>query len=259
MKSLPKPPIFLLLLAVAAVSFAGNAEPDYGRLGATGWDRMLALSQGLSTPSERIASLSQAFLGTPYTAGTLVGSAEESERLVIALSAVDCFTLLDYVEALRRSASVQELPAQLTRVRYRNGRIAYGTRRHFFSDWCELPGLHDVTTEVGGESVRQVHKILNLRQDGRLWLSGIETKTRTVRYIPASAIDTQVLSRLQNGDYVGIYSEAAGLDVSHTGIVVRHKGEIHLRHASSRCGEVVDERLVEYLRRRPGLVVLRAQ
>ena len=75
------------------------------------------------------------------------------------------------------------------------------------------------------------------------------------------AIDAQMLSLLQNGDYVGVYSELAGLDVSHTGLIVKSKDQVMLRHASSRRGveRVVDEELITYLQGKPGLVVYRVE
>jgi hypothetical protein len=64
---------------------------------------------------------------------------------------------------------------------------------------------------------------------------------------------------LRSGDYVGIYSEHAGLDVSHTGLIVKKSGQVLLRHASSRSNvkRVLDEDLLDYLRDKPGLVVYR--
>lgn len=50
---------------------------------------------------------------------------------------------------------------------------------------------------------------------------------------------TDDLSRLKTGDFVGFYSPKPDLDVSHVGIVIGDK----LRHASSRFGKVIDEKL----------------
>ncbi|MGB0973104.1 MAG: N-acetylmuramoyl-L-alanine amidase-like domain-containing protein, partial [Mycobacterium sp.] len=53
--------------------------------------------------SERSDVVSRQFLGVPYGANTLIGSATEAEQLVVDLQEVDCFTYADYVEALKRS------------------------------------------------------------------------------------------------------------------------------------------------------------
>ena len=91
-------------------------------------------------------------------------------------------------------------------------------------------------------------------------LAEIPVTPREIIFIPSGKIDTKVLSRLQSGDYVGIFSTHAGLDVTHTGLIVKSKDNIMLRHASSRSSvkRVVDEDLLDYLQGKPGLVVYRA-
>jgi hypothetical protein len=234
----------------------GTAQANDVRLA-----RILAAAASASRPGERIAALSAQFLGAPYAADTLVGGPDEAERLVVNLDAFDCFTLLDTVEALRRSTAPGDFPEQLKLVRYRHGVVAYGERRHFFSDWvADQDGpLIDMTVKVGQGRARQATKRLNRKDDGTLWLAGIPVTRREVFYIPAASIDRQVAAELRTGDYVGIYTPVAGLDVSHTGLIVRTTGRIMLRHASSRKGveRVVDVDLLEYLQDKPGLVVYR--
>jgi len=67
------------------------------------------------------------------------------------------------------------------------------------------------------------------------------------------------VGKLSTGDYVGIYTELPGLDVTHTGIIIKKNGRTYLRHASSRNvnDRVVDEDLLEYMQNKPGLVVFR--
>jgi cell wall-associated NlpC family hydrolase len=225
-----------------------------------GWDRLLA-ELASAGPGERVAAISARFLGTPYRAGTLVGSATTPERLTIELAAVDCFTLLDYVEALRRAAVPGDFRERLVEVRYGGGSIAWEQRRHFFTDWAADPGgrIKDVTAETGGDATIQVGKRLNLRADGSEILPGVTVRERTVRYIPTAAFGEVLLDRLQTGDYLGVYSDAPGLDVSHVGIVVRRDGQVLFRHASSRAeaGRVIDSDLRGYLTGKPGAVILR--
>jgi hypothetical protein len=236
----------------------GTAEPTDGRLA-----QILAAAASASRPGARIVALSGQFLGAPYAANSLVGGPDTPERLVSGLDAFDCFTLLDTVEALRRSSSSGDYLEQLQQVRYRHGVVAYGERRHFFSDWVADQDslLVDVTAQVGQGRARQVTKELNRKADGVLWLAGIPVTRRDISYIPAALIDRQLLTALHAGDYVGIYSELAGLDVSHTGLIVKSTERIMLRHASSRRGieQVVDEDLLSYLLGKPGLVVYRVK
>ncbi|MGD9343561.1 MAG: DUF1460 domain-containing protein, partial [Desulfuromonadales bacterium] len=95
-------------------------------------EKILRESAGSRSPGERITSISRHFLDTPYVANSLVGSPAETEQLVLRLDGFDCFTLLDTVEALRRSDAVGDFPVQMVLVRYRNGEVSYANRRHFF-------------------------------------------------------------------------------------------------------------------------------
>jgi hypothetical protein len=167
------------------------------------------------------------------------------------------------VEALRRASSAENFPTQLKNVRYRGGKVSYLTRRHFFSDWVSgnSTPVNDVTAEIGQGDVRVAVKQLNRRGDGSHWLPGITLTTREILYIPTDKINVELLAALHSGDYVGIYSEHAGLDVSHTGLIVKSEGKVMLRHASSHRGaeRVVDEELLGYLQGKPGLVVYRVK
>jgi hypothetical protein len=244
--------------------FCMSLLADQSSLAQTPEARLDALLEGAAaaeTPGQRIVALSAPFLGTPYAEDTLVGGPGQAERLVIDLDRFDCFTLLDTVEALRRSASPDQFAAQLTQVRYRNGLVDYRARRHFFSDWvAEGDGqVRDVTVQVGQGRAVGAWKHLNQKADGGLWLAGIAVSPRQIFYIPTDALDGRLLAALQPGDYVGIYTPSAGLDVSHTGLIAWQGQRAMLRHASSRSGlrQVVDEDLLGYLQGKPGLVVYR--
>lgn len=248
------PATLLVALLLAAAPAKGNAELP------AAWQAVLADSALPADPGARVVAISERFLGTPYVADTLGGGPGQAERLTIRLDAVDCFTLLDYVEALRRSGSAAAFPDRLREVRYRDGVVAWEQRRHFFTDWAAAPEqrIADVTAEIGGQATRQAAKALNRRADGTLHLPGVPVQTRTVRYLPAAHL-AAALDRLRSGDYVGLYTPAAGLDVTHVGLVVRRDGRLWLRHASSHrdAGRVVDSDLAAYLAGKPGLVVLR--
>jgi len=253
------------LFALPALRLPGTAlGEDVVDLG--GWsrgkiDRLLAEAGTIPEPGRRIAFISAAFLDTLYLAETLIGSAETAEVFVLRLDGVDCFTLLDTVEALRRAAGFDGFKEALRRVRYREGRVDFLSRNHFFCEWGEANSAHlrDVTALVGGEKVRRVEKHLNRKEEGGFYLSGYPVEQREIAYIPPEAVDASVLARLRGGDYVGIYSPWPGLDVSHVGIIVKKEGQVFLRHASSRSDlrKVVDQELASYLGGKKGLVVFR--
>ncbi len=223
-------------------------------------DQMLAKATSIAEIGPRIAFISGQFMGTPYKEFTLIGDAETPEVFTINLQAVDCFTYLDYVEAMRLSDSFPRFKMNLKRIRYRSGRVAYVHRNHFFTDWIERnPSVTDVTGEIGRGSARVVLKKLNEKTDATCFMAGIPITERNVTYIPTDAIDNVVMDSLRTGDYVGIYAEARGLDVSHVGIIVKSDDAAHLRHASSIPSHrrVIDEDFVTYMSGKPGMIVLR--
>jgi len=211
---------------------------------------------------EVISRVSSAFLGTPYEADTLIGGPATPEALVVNFNGVDCFTLADYVEALTRSHDQKSFLHNLAEVRYTGGNVDYLSRRHFFSDWFATAprNARDVTPDISPDYVTE-DKQLNRKPDGGEYIPGLGIYPRKINYIPGNTISKQVLDRLKTGDYVGVYSPLEGLDVSHVGIVVRHDGQVWFRNASSLVAnrKVVDSPLLEYMRAKPGIVVLRAE
>lgn len=119
----------LTLLCLIAILFfplhadAGDYEEviNTGLLKISQLDTMLARAFGINDTSERIDFISSQFSGIPYKTATLIGSLQTQEALVINLSGVDCFTFLDYVEAMRRSGSFAEFKENLRKVRYKDG------------------------------------------------------------------------------------------------------------------------------------------
>ena len=210
--------------------------------------------------SQRSEILSRQFLGTPYGANTLIGSATVPEEAVIELQQVDCFTYADYVEALKRGDDRDQFIASLIKVRYKDGVVSFQNRKHFFTDWAaSSPAVAtDVTASLSPNAV-QSNKNLNRKDAGGLYLPGLPVVPRTVAYIPSQLVDGSVIGRLRTGDYVGAYAQDGGLDVTHVGIFVSTPGGPVLRNASSLAanGKVVDSSLVDYLKTVPGIVVLR--
>nr|WP_234714216.1 DUF1460 domain-containing protein [Mycolicibacterium chlorophenolicum] len=225
-------------------------------------DAALAVARETSgvNPAERAERLSRQFVGTPYGADTLVGSETVPEQLVAELERVDCFTLVDYVEALKRSTSRDQFVNALIRVRYKDNAVGFATRKHFFTDWAvAAPAVAtDITATLSRNTV-EVAKNLNRKDSGGVYLPGLPVAPRTVAYLPSAAVDDDVVMQLRTGDYLGAYAEDGGLDVTHVGIYVAGPDGPVLRNASSLSAnqKVVDSPLFDYLRTVPGIVVLR--
>lgn len=225
---------------------------------------ILALRAGwhATQPHGRTVDLiSREFLGTPYLANRLIGSQSTPEQLVIDFRGLDCFTYIDYVETLSTARSEGEFVQRLVDIRYVDGNIAFPQRKHFFTDWAQRPKkvAEDITARLSPHAVTLV-KTLNRKADGGSYLPGLPDVQRSVTYIPSDRIDDKVLAQLRTGDYIGIYTNLDGLDVTHTGIFVMTDNGPVLRNASSRKANmrVVDSPFMDYVMATPGIVVLRS-
>ncbi|WP_221740608.1 N-acetylmuramoyl-L-alanine amidase-like domain-containing protein [Vibrio pectenicida] len=219
------------------------------------------INSNVNSDSKKIEQLSSVFVDVPYVANQLIGDHQTKEQLVIKFGELDCFTYLDYVEALRKSDHLEEFKYHLIQTRYIEGKIHFLNRRHFFSDWVneETYNATDVTTELSNLSISVVKK-LNQKTSGGVYLVGLPIKERTISYIPSDNVDETVLQNMQNGDYVGAYTDIAGLDVTHTGIFIQTDNGPVYRNASSKRANnrVVDTPFLDYIKTIPGIVVYRA-
>lgn len=220
-------------------------------------EALLGAASAITDLPARIDFISAAFLGVPYAAETLGGAPDAPEALVIDLSRVDCFTYLEYVEAMRISRSYDEFRRSVAAVRYKRSQVAYAARRHFFTDWAASSRVTDVTALVGGTRTKSAVKVLNRKDGGGSIVPGLPQRRRRVAYVPSAVFDGPPAGRLRTGDYVGIYAEDNGLDVTHTGIALVKGTGVIFRHASQTAGRVIDEDLTSYLAGKPGVIVLR--
>ncbi|WP_198347320.1 DUF1460 domain-containing protein [Nocardia terrae] len=240
---------------------ATPADPDIDASTSQQLDELLAVRNSVTGPrTDAIAQLSARFLGTPYQANMLIGSATRAEQLVVDFRGVDCFTYLDYVEALSRSTDRAQFVQNLIATRYVDGRVEFPSRKHFFTDWAQRNRVAatDITGTLTPAAV-PVLKHLNAKADGGTYLPGLPVVDRTVTYLPSASVDNAVIAQLHTGDYLGAYTDEAGLDVSHVGIFISTPNGPMFRNASSLSAnnQVVDTPLTQYLNTVPGLVVLR--
>lgn len=216
----------------------------------------LLRKSSLVSISEKIEFISEAFLGTPYKEHPL--SFPRNEIFVIDFEGFDCFTFIETIEAMRLSKDFAEFKKRLINIRYKNGRVSYRKRNHFFTDWDihNKDFIINATGSVGGSYVRKVKKILNLKKDGTLIVPEFSPFERTIEYIPQKYFYL-CSDNLRTGDYIGIYTDTTGLDCSHVGIFIRKDTNLILRHATSRANNVKDEALEPYLENKDGIIVLR--
>lgn len=198
-----------------------------------------------------ISKLSQKFLGVKYVSNTLSHSEMSSfqENLIINFDAFDCFTFIDTLEALKASSNKNDFISNLIDLRYKEGKISYQNRNHFFSDWIDYNSMIDITCTLG-----YCNKKIKYLNKNEKYLKNIPTIKRVIFYININDVD---ITLLQNGDYVGIYTNKDDLDVTHTGIIIKKADKVFLRHASLLKKEIIDSDLLEYTKNKIGIVVYR--
>jgi hypothetical protein len=118
--------------------------------------------------------VSSEFLDTLYLADTLIGGPGVSEALVANFNAVDCYTLVDYVEALARIRDQNSFKNTLARIRYTGVNVYYFIRRHFFSIWfAKSPyNARDITPIIIPD-YKVSEKKLNRKSDGIEYIPGL--------------------------------------------------------------------------------------
>jgi len=200
---------------------------------------------------EDILKLSDEFLGVKYVSHTLSNKEinTSNENLIINFDALDCFTFIDTLQALKDSTSKKEFVNKLIKIRYKSGKISYQNRNHFFSDWLTSNKMTDITCTLGN-----CHKKVKYLNQNEKYLKEIPTVKREISYINVKDIDVNLLL---NGDYVGIYANKDALDVTHTGIIIKKNNKVFLRHASSLKKEIIDSDLFEYTKNKLGILVYR--
>lgn len=217
---------------------------------------------------DAMAAFGRQFLGTPYLGHTLETPGDE--RLVVNLRAFDCVTYVENMLALARcvrsgKTAFGDFRNQLTRIRYRGGVIdGYPSRLHYFTDWIADNGrkgvVRPMTEELGGTaytkridfmtghtgSYRQLADTVFVQ---RMRVAEQRLTAGALYYIPADRI-AGIEPQLQNGDVIGTTTSMEGMDVAHTGMVLRRGTAVHFMHAplSGKKVLVSDGTLAEYIR-----------
>ena len=248
--------IWLLLLIL---SIAHSEKINLGNWSKQELSNFL-LENSKNTNHIKIKNITNKFLNTPYKANTMIGSNNKSEKLVIDLGNLDCFTFIDYVEAMKHSQDFDTFKTNLIKLRYQNGNIDYIYRNHFLSDWILYNGFKNITSSLTSKT-KQVTKILNLSKKNSLFLKEIQTKKIKIDYIDSKDLNEDIINKLRTGDYIGVYTHIKGLDVTHVGVFIKKEDKAYFRHASSKKEffKVIDEPFESYIKNTPGFIVLRKE
>lgn len=244
--------VFLLCVLFVSQVFAQHDIPENEKLLA---EQILlySLQEGFSDlpVNNLIHEFGDSFIGVDYEAGTL--DKNDEEKLVVHLSGLDCYTLVDNTIAIARAIKFGEARfdaylKELENIRYRDGKLdGYISRLHYVTDWIydlsKRGILTDVTLEIGGVPYKKTINFMSENSDKYTPLKGnaeniariksIEESinSREYFYVPQSEI-ASVEDKINNGDIIALTTSIKGLDIVHVGIAVRLIDErIHLLHA----------------------------
>lgn len=221
--------------------------PDVRRV-----QQLLSRAKPHRTVPARVESLSASLVGSPYEAHGLVGSAETPEVFTASLEGFDCVTYVETVLALARASDPGEFAGELRLVRYDGGRVEWGRRNHYMTDWVRRNARAGVVTPVAaGTLASPKERLLDA-------VPGLPPKRARFSCVPKGRLEA-FAPRLRNGDVILFVSTKAGLDVFHCGLLVLASGRWKLRHASRSRGRVVEEELGAFLaaNRMAGVIVAR--
>ncbi|MCX6149332.1 MAG: DUF1460 domain-containing protein [Ignavibacteriales bacterium] len=229
-----------------------------------------------------IAEIGKSFLGLEYEAHSL--EKEGDERLVVHLTGLDCTTFLENALVFARcvksgKTSFEDYQNELTKVRYRDGKIAeYPSRLHYFSDWFydnEKKGIvENITKSIGGKicpskvgfMTKYRDKYVQIATNDKFYnlikKQEDEINGRGFYYIPKADV-SKIEDKIGNGYLIAITSGVDGLDIAHVGIAVKlDDGRIHFLHAplSGAKVQITEKPLHDYLaknKNHTGIVVLK--
>ena len=240
----------VLLLAVLVVPLAAVEKSNVSLSCRQEVESLLAKLKFADT-QVRIDSLWNHFAGRPYQGNTLT-PAGQPEEFIIKLDIFDCVTWIDHAVALLQAGDWNGFRKNLQLNRYVNSEISYSSRRHFFTDWLERTDWHMPAVF----QIEQTEKVLNRRKSNEVWVPGLPCKPRIVHWLPTDSLSS-LSTELRSGDLVGFYTDIAGLDVTHVGLLQVKERRIELIHASSAAGELVRVDFLNYVAGKPGVIVLR--
>jgi hypothetical protein len=214
---------------------------------ASGWTRLPI--------GELMGRIARELEGIPYV-GFTIELSPDKEMCVVDFTGLDCVTFfentLDMARMLKRGGRTPEaLMAEVTRTRYRGGRIGdFTSRLHYTTDWFvdnadkktveiltpKLPGAQPFTQKVGFMTKNpNLYRQLKAHPEmvPKIQATEDEINSRSLMYLPMEKLEAAE-PLLRTGDIVGVCTTADGLDIAHTGLViVDESGVAHFMDASS--------------------------
>lgn len=275
---------FSLIIAISFLAYHTNAQSIiYEREDSLKVVELLAAAPAKGTTNDYMSYFGNRLKGLPYVAKTL--ETTKKENLIINLRELDCTTFTENILALSLcmksgKRTFLDFSNFLRQIRYKDGRISYPARNHYFTAWIDentrngfikehtasttpftatqTIALHYMSTHHTAYPalVRDTSLIKNIRTTEK------QITGRRFRYIPKHNLARHALLKkhIKNGDIIVILTKKPGLDTSHIGIASWHNdGTLHLLNASQIHKKVVDEpmTLFKYMQKHPSQIGIR--
>lgn len=202
------------------------------------------------------------FIDKPYGAGML--EVNDIEELEINIDSLDCVTFVEITIAkslcqIHGNMSETEFAYYLQKIRYRDGIInGYTSRLHYMTEWIndniKKNIIKDITEENSNHSITipinymstHYSQYWQLREsyDDLAKMIDIEKKLslQKIHFLPKELLPDEGFKWIKNGDIIAITTNSPGMDISHIGIAIYIKNNLHLLHASSRAKKVTIEK-----------------
>jgi hypothetical protein len=201
---------------------------------------------------ERIAWISEYFLGRSYVEGSLGGGPNSPEELRVSLEAFDCVTYIEVVLALARTQTTDEFIDAIRRIRYKDGEVDWFHRNHYMADWAQNnEELGFIANLTAGPLTADKTCTLDL-------IAGLPAKTSSFHYFPNQSLGA-IVEQVETGDLIFFVSTRTTLDVFHTGLLVKREGNTGVRHATRTAKAVIEQDLSEFISQNimAGFILLR--
>lgn len=202
------------------------------------------------------------FIDREYKGGTL--DTRHDEPLIINSRELDCTTFVETVLAMsitikKGEKRFEDFCSNLQTIRYRNGkRCGYASRLHYISWWIADSAKKSIIKEVTPCALSRKYPLdlhymssnaalyPQLKSDSAL-VAIIEKEEKPFRGKSISYIPKEELYKgrdtlpVADGDIIALVTNIKGLDVVHVGFAFWRGERLHLLHASSGEGKVIED------------------
>jgi D-alanyl-D-alanine carboxypeptidase/D-alanyl-D-alanine-endopeptidase (penicillin-binding protein 4) len=217
-------------------------------------DSLLGSPQLPKSFLNRVDEISGYFMGVPYdsTGPTGEGSFDTVDtKPIYNIRHFDCLTYVEHVLALSHSSNAEEFISQLQQLRYKDGKINYLHRNHFFViDW--LANNKNVATIIAPDKAVAVTRIISKKRFfNRKGISvQIPDTNVTIQAWPVEKFTSELTAKsIPSGIYLiaFIKKRLRSVIVNHVGFAVITPQSCLLRDANKTRKRVSETNLVKYL------------